>query len=218
MKVFDALKHRIKSKMRFWLLGRRSNIFLYAGDVPTSGHYAKFIGLSLWQSNVSHIVHDITERIPLRDGCVDVFQAEDVLEHIEQEKVLPVIDEVYRVLKEGGVFRLSVPDYRCDVIDERTVKDRNGQILFDPGGGGEFVNGKVVGGGHLWFPTYEKVKEILEASKFSDIKFYHYYDEAGNGILNPIDYGVSFVKRTPDHDKRVQKPYRPLSIVVDCQK
>ena len=48
--------------------------------------------------------------------------------------------------------------------------------------------------------------------------FYHYYDESGKGVTEPIDYSISHVMRTPDHDERVKNPYRPMSIVVDCIK
>ena len=35
----------------------------------------------------------------------------------------------------------------------------NNEIFFDPGGGGhyDYLNNKVEGGGHVWFPLYENV-------------------------------------------------------------
>jgi hypothetical protein len=122
------------------------------------------------------------------------------------------------VLKKGGLFRLSVPDYQCDVLYKRSLKDDKGEIFFDPGGGGKYRKGKIVDGGHVWFPTYRLVKELLEKTEFKNITFLHYYDEQGNPVTKEIDYSKGHVKRTPDHDVRVKTPYRPMSIVVDCTK
>lgn len=193
-------------------------IYLYAGDVPENKLYKKFTGLSLTQSNFQHINHDITEVMPLPNECVDIYQAEDVFEHIQLDVILNIINEIYRVLKVGGVFRLSVPDYRCDLLENRTLKNDKGEMIFDPLGGGNYKNGKVIDGGHVWFPKYETVKELLLKTKFSNIEFLHYYDESGEAITKPIDYSIGHVMRTPDNDKRVSSPYRPMSIVVDCIK
>lgn len=194
------------------------NIYLYAGDLPKRNQYKKFIGLSLSQANKCHIKHDIREPYPLPNNCVDIYQAEDVFEHIEYEKLPSVIGEIYRVLKGGGILRISVPDYRCDILYNRTQKNEKDELLFDPDGGGDFIDGNVVNGGHVWFPRYETIKELLEKAQFKEIRFYHYYDEQGKGITKPIDYSIGYVMRTPDHDKRVANPYRPMSIVVDCIK
>jgi len=196
----------------------REAIYLYAGDVPQNSLYEKFVGLSLTQANSQHIKHDVTKILPLENSCVDIYQSEDVFEHIESEKLTTVINEIYRVLKLGGIFRLSLPDYQCDILRNRTLKSEAGELLFDPGGGGNFVDGKVVNGGHVWFPKYKSVKTILENTLFDEIRFYHYYNEAGEAVTNPIDYSVGHVMRTPDHDERVREPYRPMSIVVDCIK
>ncbi|MEI6681730.1 MAG: class I SAM-dependent methyltransferase [Bacteroidota bacterium] len=202
----------------FTKLKNRETIYLYAGDVPDKEEYKRYIGLSLSQKNNRHIQHDVTKKYPLPDNCVSVYQSEDVFEHIPLAILPTVINEIYRVLKPGGVFRLSIPDYRCNILNDRTLKDKSGELTFDPVGGGAFKDGKVVEGGHVWFPKYEIVKNMLEKTLFKKILFYHYYNEMGEGITNKIDYSVGYVQRTPDHDERVRNPYRPMSIVVDCIK
>ena len=216
--ISNLLQNVFSGKIGFKDLKKKETIYLYAGDVPQNGLYDKFVGLSLCQQNSRHIKHDITEKLPLENACVDIYQAEDVFEHIETEKLADIIDEIFRVLKPGGIFRLSLPDYQCDILRNRTLKNEKGELLFDPVGGGDLMDGKVVNGGHVWFPRYRTVKKLLEKSPFEDIRFYHYYDEAGKGITKPIDYAIGHIMRTPDHDERVKNPYRPLSIVVDCVK
>lgn len=213
-KIRDALS----TKISFDDLNKMKNIYLYAGDVPRDDKYKKFIGLSINQSNINHIKHDMNDRILLPDKSVDIFQSEDVFEHIELKNLLIIINEIYRVLKPGGIFRLSLPDYGCDILYDRSDKDENGKLLFDSGGGGDFINGKVLNGGHVWFPKYESVKTLLEKTLFKNIKYLHYYDESGKGFTSEIDYSIGYVQRTPDNDERVKNPYRPMSIVVDCKK
>jgi SAM-dependent methyltransferase len=217
-KLKRILQTKILPRADFVRLGRRKNIFLYAGDVPEDPRYGKYVGLSLGQSDSRHIRHDVTAPLPLPDDCVDVYQSEDVFEHIDVGRLPSIINDIYRVLKPGGLFRLSLPDYRCDLLNERSLKDESGHLVFDPGGGGDYVDGRVVNGGHVWFPKYETVKNLLASTHFTNVSYFHYYDEEGRGVTNPIDYSLGHVMRTPDHDERVRDPYRPMSIVVDCRK
>lgn len=194
-------------------LQRLEPLKLYAGDIPDMPEYDGFTGLSISRSDRRHILHDITCPFPLRDSSVDIFQAEDVFEHIPHAGITEIVNEIYRILKPGGLFRLSVPDYRCDVLAERSVRDARGNIVFDPGGGG--TPDKP---GHLWFPVIENVRPLLGSSKFAEggsIDYLHYYEPDGSFVMKPIDYSRGHVSRTPDFDERVQSPPRPMSMVVD---
>ncbi len=195
---------------------RHPPVRLYAGDVPAMKEYDGWVGLSITHGDDRHILHDITMPLPLPDDCVDGFQAEDVFEHILYSSLPPVLDEIFRVLKPGTLFRLSVPDYRCDLLVDRSMKDAQGHIVFDPLGGGTPENP-----GHLWFPRYETVRTLLDGSPFArqgTITFLHCYRADGAPVTNPIDYSRGHVLRTPDFDERVRQPYRPLSLVVDLVK
>ena len=201
------------------------NIFLYQGDIykymkTVTYTGINFIGLSLNFNNNNHILHDITKPYDLLDNSVDIVQSEDTLEHIEYDKLVDCINEVYRILKPNGLFRLSLPDYDCDVLYNRSLKDENGKLYFDKLGGGayDYNNKKVINGGHLWFPTYKNVKELLDKTNFNNINYLHYYDDEKKPILKEINYKLGYIHRTPDFDPRVQNPKRPLSLVVDLRK
>ena len=197
---------------------------LYAGRLSRSEpQFGKFLGLTPYAASSHNICHDLLTVFPLEDNSVDIFQSQDVFEHIEYENILIVINEIYRVLKPGGLFRLSLPDYRADLYWERSMKDAGGNLLFDPGGGGAFVDGRVVGGGHLWFPDHENVQALFSASAFSEdrqarVDFLHYNRSDGRGVLELIDYSKGYIKRTPDHDHRVTGSGQALSLVVDAVK
>ena len=200
-------------------------IYLYCGDKEKNRKIEtnkKFIGLSLSQDNDNHIRFDITNKMNLKNNSVDIVQSEDVMEHIEYSQLKDIINEIYRVLKPNGIFRLSMPDYECDLLRKRSYYNSQYELVFDYHGGGDydFANKKVINGGHVWFPTYSSVKSLLESTNFSNdkINFLHYYDENKKPITNKIDYTLGWIDRTPDHDERVQNPYRPMSIIIDCYK
>ena len=203
--------------------GAMKIINLYMGDIPKERpQYKTHVGLSLTRQDHNHIKHDITQPFNITDNSVHSIQSEDVLEHVEYSKLPDIINEVYRVLIPNGLFRLSVPDYGCDILYERSLKDNNGNILFDPGGGGflDEKSMKVINGGHLWFPKYENVLRIIAKTKFftnGRYDFLHYYHGENYEIKN-IDYSLGYISRTPDHDHRVQDPRRPMSLVVDLYK
>ncbi len=92
--------------MEFLEIKNLDYIFLYAGDILDIEEYniKGLFGLSINRSDKRHIKHDITVAYPLMDNCVDCYQAEDVFEHIEYDKLIGVINEIYRILKPGGAF------------------------------------------------------------------------------------------------------------------
>lgn len=211
--------------MKFDDIINLNEIYLYLGDIDIQRRIytnKNFIGLSLNYDDHIHINHDVTKPIPLNSNTVDIIQSEDVMEHIEFKLLKNSINEIYRLLKPGGLFRLSMPDYNCDILYNRSEKDIYGNIIFDEGGGGIYdrLNKKIMGGGHVWFPTYNSVKALLESTNFSNdkINFLHYYDQNNKPVTKKIDYSMGFVLRTPDNDERVKNPYRPMSIIVDCYK
>lgn len=208
-----------KNKMEWEQLKQMLVIRLYAGDIPQKyiREYGGMVGLSLKRNDENHIQHDITQPFPLLDNSIDYFQSEDVFEHIQYEKLISIINEIYRILKPRRLFRLSVPDYGCDVLQNRLIKDENNKTVFDPGGGGTLENP-----GHVWFPKINTVVYLLKRTKFfyvsGEIEFLQYYNLDGTFVMKPIDYSKGLIMRTPDFDSRVQNPHRPMSLVVDLIK
>lgn len=52
---------------------------------------------------------DVTNGLPFESCTVDEVRAFDFLEHIQIGKVVPLIEEIYRVLKPGGKFVSLTP-------------------------------------------------------------------------------------------------------------
>lgn len=54
--------------------------------------------------------HDLREGLPFGEGTVDACYSSHVLEHLDREEADFFIREQRRVLKQGGIIRIAVPD------------------------------------------------------------------------------------------------------------
>ena len=68
------------------------------------------------------------------DGSVDEVYASHVLEHLGFREELPkALKEIWRVLKPGGVLKISVPDFEvlCNLVaDENVPKDQKFSLML----------------------------------------------------------------------------------------
>lgn len=64
----------------------------------------------------SIIVHDISKSIPIADDHADAIYLSHVLEHIDRDKVVGFLNEIFRKLKPDGTVRIVVPDLHSDVL------------------------------------------------------------------------------------------------------
>ena len=201
--------------MHFHKFNFSSPIYLYAGDICDEIHMSNpyLYGLSINKNDNKHILHDITKKYPLPDECVDNYQAEDVLEHIELKYLKDTINEIYRILKVGGIFRICLPDYFSPYLKRISMQDKDGNIIFDPTGGGVLSEDGIKQGGHVWFPTYKKMKEILSKTHFKNIEFLCYHTEEGVLVRKEIDLAKGYVNRIPKDSNGIV-----YSIVIDCYK
>lgn len=60
---------------------------------------------------------------PLRDSSVDNYYCSHTLEHIYPQVLPFVLGEIYRTLKQSGVFRIVVPDIKKAII-KYTINDK----------------------------------------------------------------------------------------------
>jgi SAM-dependent methyltransferase len=64
-------------------------------------------GATVLQENNFHVFYATLEDLKLPEGSIQAIGAFDVLEHLEDPKIL--LNEIFRVLKPGGIFICSVP-------------------------------------------------------------------------------------------------------------
>jgi SAM-dependent methyltransferase len=56
------------------------------------------------------ILCDVTKGLPQLDDTVDLIEADNLLEHFDNNEFLTVMNDCWRVLKRGGVFWFRVPN------------------------------------------------------------------------------------------------------------
>ena len=78
---------------------------LGSGFRPQSG----FLNIDNRPETDPDLLCDIEQGLPYEDGMIETVRAVDFLEHIHQDKVIFVIEEIWRVLKDGGLFYSMTP-------------------------------------------------------------------------------------------------------------
>jgi SAM-dependent methyltransferase len=227
--IFLQILHLPLSRIKanFWT---KKNPNLYFGSIDRNQIQrieGGFIGLSLKPSHFSEIRCDISRAsLPFASNSIDKVQAEDVFEHIQLDSLPKVCDEIFRVLKKGSVFRLSVPDYNSIVLKRRSIYDYKGRVIADPLTGSsvyyDFRSEKTLtrhgtdGNSHLWFPTKDLLDNLIQNSDLrhcDSIKFWHYNLPEGDFTLEVFPELCMPVFRCPPKDMRADG--LPISIVVD---
>ncbi len=61
-----------------------------------------------WSDSV--LIHDVRKRLPFQDSSVDYVYTSHFLEHNSLSDARRIIADVFRILKDGGIFRVVVPD------------------------------------------------------------------------------------------------------------
>ena len=210
----------------------QESVYLYYGNLGQNEKQyqnEKFIGLCIYPSHDREINHNALAPLPFDDNCIEKIQSQDVFEHLPYDELPGVLNEIYRVLKPGGTFRLSVPDYRSPLLRKRSIYDDKGNVLGDIMTGAQALYNQTDGGidiqfrsdgnDHLWFPTYELVLNLIVKStirKSQDIVFYQYFQSDEIFFTDPIPENEMHVIRALPQDNRANG--KPISIVVDFVK
>jgi len=205
--------------------------YLYFGSLgqhERQFQIANFVGLALQPAHEREIRHNLTDPLPYADNSIAKVQAQDVLEHLPFEKVPFVLDEIYRVLKPGGTFRLSVPDYRSPVQKRRSIYDARGRVIgdllmgatsyLDQATGDARVKFSEDGEAHIWFPRYELITHLVLKSELrkAQIHFYQAFLDDHTYLCEPVPEDEMFVQRAAPHDRRAGGA--PTSIIADFVK
>ncbi len=97
-------------------------VYLHLGCGPID--HPRFVNVDGYPFPHVHHVRSIADLSPFADGIAGLVYASHCLEHFPRAAVPGVLAEWRRVLRRGGVLRLSVPDFdRLLAIYERRGKD-----------------------------------------------------------------------------------------------
>jgi len=117
---------------------------------------------------------------PVDDNTMRFIAGSHFIEHLDLNAGIAFLKESFRVMKPGGVIRLSCPDletYADNYVKRDAAFFRNAKIqewcAFDQARTpGEILAAKAYdsGGSHRWFYDFESLKHILEQAGFRDAK------------------------------------------------
>jgi predicted SAM-dependent methyltransferase len=130
-------------------------------DVLDLREYARSRGFSFIQC-------DVTKGLPFGNETVEKINCSHLLEHLTYEEGRQFLKECYRVLRKGGVIRISVPDVKK--LAKMYIKGKIKELqtlnpeLYNKSDVEIFWN--VVTSGHKSAYDYNLLKKVLEEVGF----------------------------------------------------
>ena len=106
------------------------------------------------------------------DGSVELIYCCHAFEYFDRAEAQKVLKEWHRVLKEGGVLRLAVPDFDALVKVYEKYGDLN-KLLGPLYGRWEFPGGVMY---HKTVYTFDSMKAVLENNGFFNVRRYEWRD------------------------------------------
>lgn len=111
-------------------------------------------------SSKADVQADLRFPLPYKDACVDYIFNEHFIEHINREDGRKFLAECFRVLKPGGVLRVSTPDLKWLVAQYIGGKlDEWSDVGWIPRTSCELINEGMRSWGHLYL--YDATELIL---------------------------------------------------------
>lgn len=124
----------------------------------------EFINVDTRSFPHTHYIHEVEELPMFEDRSVDLLYASHLLEHVDRMKLKKVLKEWKRVLKDGGILRLGVPDF-----------DGLVEVYKESGRDVEVVVNQLMGQGaphddHHSIWNYAYAEKILKEAGFKEVR------------------------------------------------
>jgi predicted SAM-dependent methyltransferase len=109
--------------------------------------------------------HNLAYGIPFHDASVDFVYSSHFLEHLHKDEAFGLLREACRVLKRGGVIRISVPDlsYAVALYENGHTERMLEMYFFNDDSGSAFAR-------HKYMYDFNLLKARLEAAGFEHVQ------------------------------------------------
>lgn len=147
-------------------LGRESRLHLGCGDNILKG----WANIDL--SGTSEVIaHDLTTALPVVDATIEFIYSEHFIEHIPLVDAQHLLAECHRILKPGGVIRLSTPDL-SKLVSEYTQQRTSewGDVDWNPATPCRMLNEGLRLWGHEFVYDADELEIALRAAGFHQLK------------------------------------------------
>ena len=162
----------------------------------------------VWLNVHKIMMHDVRKKLPFDNESIDCIYSSHLIEHLRKDEAEKVLRECFRVLKRGGVIRLSIPDLeilaRIYIKEVEDIKNNKGKMDYLPSerfldilGMGEKTKTPFIlkifssGSGHRWMYDQISLTALLESCGFVDVQKRSYKE----GACPDID----FLDNRPEH-------------------
>lgn len=134
-----------------------------------------------WPQNVKTI--NVKKGLPYNDEDVDYIFSSHFIEHLRKDEAKKLLKECLRVLKKGGLLRLTTPDLQIFVknylkeSNENSLASENFLDLLKLGEKrkeSKLMNFIYGGGKHRWIYDENSLKHLLKSVGFSEINIREY--------------------------------------------
>lgn len=140
--------------------------------------------------------HDIADLPMFDDNSVDLIYCSHALQYFDRQEASKVLKEWHRVLKEGGLLRIAVPDFEAIVKVYLKYKDLNHRGILGP------LYGRIIvktseGEKIIYHKTaydFESLKKLLESVGFKNVRKYDWrktihkdYDDYSQSYIPHMD-------------------------------
>lgn len=135
--------------------------------------------------------HDVT-KLPFGDNSADIIYASHVLEYFDRAEVVLVLEEWFRVLKQGGTLRLAVPDF------EQMVRLYFSRMFSLDNFLGPLYGKMQMGDGTIYHKTcydFVSLKNLLEKIGFKNIRLWDWrntehsqHDDCSRAYIPKMDF------------------------------
>lgn len=148
-------------KWRYRLIGSQKNQFLNLHLGCGNTHLENHINIDWRKTSATDVVCDI-RKLPYPDDSVSLIATYHVIEHLSRHDLPKALKEWHRVLSPGGKLLIEYPDF-----DELVKKYLDGdEKQLD----GIFALQRFQGDYHLFGYNFKRLKRLLEANGFTNIK------------------------------------------------
>ncbi len=147
---------------------------------------------------------DIVKGLPLEDNSCDGLYSSHVLEHLSLQDFRIALKNSYRILKQGGIFRVIVPDLESaarNYIQHLDNGDKSASLVFlsntflgiekRPRGFKDMISSIYGNSNHLWMWDSKSLGEELQNAGFREIRnclFNDSQDEMFKYVENKIRF------------------------------
>ena len=122
------------------------------------------------KSNGAVVGWDLTDRLPVRAGAIDLVFCEHFIEHLTMKQATALLVDCHRVLRPNGTLRLSTPSLKKVVTEYASGGTQEWRdVGWNPATPCQMVNEAFRLWGHRFVYDEEELRRILDDAGYREV-------------------------------------------------